>query len=131
MGDITLKGEQGALYTSKSRGNIIRLSNVDTKMVTKEEATKKLHNQGELRRMTTRALKGRNLKVFATTAGKMTTCPGIVGPRKSNVTSSNLKMEDEWDAKTISVIGEDEVALMEMMEEHIDYENNWIIDSGC
>ena len=31
----------------------------------------------------------------------------------------------------IMSIVEDELALMAMMEEHIDYEDDWIIDSGC
>ena len=43
-------------------------------------------------------------------------------------------MEDEWDVEVLCAIEEDELALMAMMGEHIDYENNWIIDleySNC
>ena len=87
-----MKGEEEALYTSESRSNnrsstkrgyngdkrrshqgtaqvkvgaiIGRLPNVDT-MVTKEEATKELHNLRELKRTTTRVSKERDLEVFA------------------------------------------------------------------
>ena len=41
---------------------------MDQKFVTKEETTKKLHSQGELRRTTTKALKRKDLKVFVTIA---------------------------------------------------------------
>ena len=39
---------------------------------------------------------------------------------ESNVASSNMEMEKEWDAKVL--------ALMAIMGDHIDYENDWIID---
>ena len=48
--------------------------------------------------------------------------------------TSKKKMEDEWDVEVLCAIEEDELALMAMMGEHIDYENNWIIDleySNC
>ena len=50
---------------------------------------------------------------------------------KSNVAISKKEMEYEWDVEVLCVIEEDELALMVMMEEHINYENDWIIDSGC
>ena len=40
-------------------------------------------------------------------------------------------MDDEWDVEAICVIEEDELALVTMMREHIDYEDDWIIDSRC
>ena len=121
MGGIMPKSEEEALYISKCLSN------------NKPRATKELHNQGELRSMTTRAPKGRYLKAFATIAGRRTTCLGIVGPRKSmlegNVATSKKEMEEEWDAEAIFVIEEDKLTLMTMMEEHMDKENDWIIDS--
>ena len=48
---------------------------------------------------------------------------------KSNVASSNMEMEVEWDAEVLHAIEEDEQAFMAMMGDHIDYENDWIIDS--
>ena len=47
------------------------------------------------------------------------------------MTISKKKIEDEWDAEVLCPIVEGELALMAMMEEHIDYEHDWIIDSGC
>ena len=40
-----------------------------------------------------------------------------------------MEMEKEWDAEVLYAIEEDEEAFMEMMEDHIDYENDWIVDS--
>ena len=73
------------------------------------------------------------MRAFATIAGRRATCPEIIGLRKkstkSNVASSNMEME-EWDAEVLDAIEEDELALMVMMGDHINYENDWIIDSG-
>nr|KAJ0218457.1 hypothetical protein LSAT_V11C300142320 [Lactuca sativa] len=41
------------------------------------------------------------------------------------------EIEDEWDVEVLCAIKENELALMEMMGERINYENDWIIDSGC
>ena len=50
---------------------------------------------------------------------------------ESNVASSNMEMEEKWDAEVLYAIEEDELALMATMGDHINYENNWIVDSGC
>ena len=70
-----ISGEGEALNIGAT---ISRLPNVDTKMVTKKKFTKELHNLGYLRRMTTRVLKGRDLKLFATTEKRRVTCPGLL-----------------------------------------------------
>ena len=95
--------------------------------MTKEEVTKELYNQEELRRTITITLKGRDLKASATIAGRRVTCPKKKSV-ESNVESSNMEMEEDWDAKVLYAIEEDELALMAMMGDHIDYENDWIID---
>ena len=104
----------------KVGATISRLPNMDTKMVRKEETTKEMHSQGELIRMKIRALKGRDLKVFATIAGRMATCLEIVGPikkcAKSNVASSNMDMEEEWNGEVLYAIEEDKLALIAMWE---------------
>ena len=43
---------------------------------------------------------------------------------KSNVAFSNIEIEEECDAKAMCVIEEDELALMAMMRENIDYEDD-------
>ena len=111
-----------------------RLPNVDTKMVTKEEVIKELHNLRKLRRMTTRVVKIRDLKVSATIAGRRATSQGLLVQEKfveSNVPSSNIEIEEKWDGEAICLIEENELALMAMIGEHIDYEDDWIIDSAC
>jgi hypothetical protein len=49
----------------------------------------------------------------------------------SLVVTSKKEIEDEWDAEALCAIEENELALMTMMGERINYENDWIIDSGC
>ena len=50
---------------------------------------------------------------------------------KSNVVTSTI--EDEWDAKALFVIEkeEDKLALTTTLSDQIDYEKDWIVDSGC
>ena len=40
-----------------------------------------------------------------------------------------MEMEEEWDAEVLYAIEEDEQTFMAMMGDHIDYENDWIVDS--
>ncbi|KAL4291528.1 hypothetical protein GQ457_14G003790 [Hibiscus cannabinus] len=48
---------------------------------------------------------------------------------ESNVVTSNS--EEEWDAEVFFAVEEEELALTTTMLNKIDYENDWIIDSGC
>ena len=50
---------------------------------------------------------------------------------ESNIVTSKNEIEDEWDAEALCVIEGNELTLTTMMEKHIDYENDWIVDSGC
>ena len=95
MGGITLKRKKKSSTQVKVR---VTKSHDDTKIVTKKEDTKELHNLGELIRTTTRVLKERGLKIFATIVGRSVACSRIVDPRKileSNVATSKKEMEDE------------------------------------
>ncbi|KAK2970631.1 hypothetical protein RJ640_017008 [Escallonia rubra] len=51
---------------------------------------------------------------------------------ESNATTSNTKekSEDDWDAEALFA-AEEELALTATTFEQIDYENDWIVDSGC
>jgi hypothetical protein len=50
---------------------------------------------------------------------------------ESNVVTSKIK--DEWDAAALFVTEEeeDELALTATLYDQIDYEKDWIVDSGC
>ena len=134
MRGITLKGEEEALYTSESRSNN-RLStkrgyNGDKRRshqgTTQPGRTQKNDNQSSQRK------KIEGICYNCGRKGHMSRdCWSKKKSVESNVTSSNMKMEEEWDAEVLYTIGEDELALMAMMGDHIDYENDWIIDSGC
>ncbi|PON76811.1 hypothetical protein PanWU01x14_031310 [Parasponia andersonii] len=94
-----------------------------------------IHNQGELRRMTTEEAdpsKIEDLSGNATIVKRRATLPKIVGPsRKSNAATSKdeRKSDDEWDVEASFVVKEEELALT--VPEQIDYDNDWIVNSGC
>ncbi|PHU03798.1 hypothetical protein BC332_29049 [Capsicum chinense] len=48
---------------------------------------------------------------------------------KGNVVTSNS--EEEWDAEAFFAAEEDELALTVIIFSKINYENDWIVDSGC
>lgn len=48
---------------------------------------------------------------------------------ESNVAS--FKSKDEWDDEALYAAEEEELALTATTLEHIDYENDWIIDLRC
>ena len=97
MGGITLKGEEEALYTSESWSNN-RLS------------TKRGYNGDK------RSHQGTSQLERACWSKKKSV--------ESNVAISKKKTENEWEAEVLCPIVEDELALMAMMEEHIDYEDD-------
>ena len=75
MGDITLKGEEEALYTSESQSN----NKPSTKHGYKNGDKRKGHQGNtylrEFRKMTIRVLKESDLKIIATVARRSATCP--------------------------------------------------------
>ncbi|PHU18748.1 hypothetical protein BC332_14443 [Capsicum chinense] len=48
---------------------------------------------------------------------------------EGNIVTSNS--EEEWDAKSSFVAEEEELALTATTSSKINYENDWIVDSGC
>ena len=134
-GDITLKGEEKTLYTSESRGN-------------NKSSTKRGYKNGDKRRshqgtaQPKRAQKNDNRssqgKRFEGNCynrrkkGHMSKdCWSKKKSVENNVASSNMEMEEEWDIEVLYVIEEDELALMVTMGDHINDENDWIVDLGC
>ncbi|KAL0418758.1 UNVERIFIED_CONTAM: hypothetical protein Sradi_1289300 [Sesamum radiatum] len=53
---------------------------------------------------------------------------------KKNVAESNVvpsKTEDEWDFEASFAVDEDELAFAAIISNQINYESDWIVDSGC
>ncbi|PON31258.1 Zinc finger, CCHC-type, partial [Trema orientale] len=52
---------------------------------------------------------------------------------ESNATTSRdeRKSNDEWDVEASLAIEEEELALTATVPEQINYDNDWIVDSGC
>ncbi|CAL9014755.1 unnamed protein product [Prunus brigantina] len=143
MGGVSLKGEEEALYTNKSKGNFKQHVGGGSK----RDGDKVKGHQGEGSSRPGGASKfhgnrgqSKNNKKFE---GKCYNC-GKKGhmakdcwsnkrPVESNIVTSNSKekSEDDWDAEASLAIEEEEKALTVMSPERINYKNDWIVDSGC
>ncbi|KAE8655616.1 hypothetical protein F3Y22_tig00117021pilonHSYRG00028 [Hibiscus syriacus] len=137
MGGVSLKGEEEALYTSKSRGTFQRYTGNGSK----KDGDKVKNYQGKGGPHSGGASKNRgNSRKFD---GKCYNC-GKMGhmakdcwtkkkPVESNTATSCSKenSEDGWDAEALFATEEEELALMVTTPERIDYKNDWIVDSGC
>ncbi|KAE8706915.1 hypothetical protein F3Y22_tig00110387pilonHSYRG00212 [Hibiscus syriacus] len=113
MRGVSLKGEEKALYSSKSRGTFQRYTNSGSK----KDDDKVKNYQGKGGSYSGGASKNRgNSRKFdgkCYNCEKMGHMPKTVGPRK-----------------TLLAIEKEELALTVTTPEKINYENNWIIDSG-
>ncbi|KAE8711941.1 Detected protein of unknown function [Hibiscus syriacus] len=130
------KGEEAALYTSKTRGTFQRYTGSGSK----KDGDKVKNYQGNGGPHSGGASKNRgNSRKFD---GKCYNC-GKMGhmtkdcwtkkkPVESNIATSSSKenSEDGWDAKALFATEEEELALTVTTPECIDYKNDWIIDSG-
>ncbi|KAE8675430.1 putative RING/U-box superfamily protein [Hibiscus syriacus] len=137
MGGVSLKGEEEALYTSKSRDTFQRY----TSNGSKKDGDKVKNYQGKGGPHSGGASKNRgNNRKFD---GKCYNC-GRMGHMakdcwtkkklvESNTATSCSKenSEDGWDAEALFATEEEELALTVTTPERIDYKNDWIVDSGC
>ncbi|KAE8676041.1 hypothetical protein F3Y22_tig00111634pilonHSYRG00007 [Hibiscus syriacus] len=116
MGGVSLKGEEEALYTSKSRGTFQRYTGNGSK----KDGDKVKNYQG----------KG---GPYSGGASKNRDCWTKKKPVESNTATSCSKenSEDGWDAEALFATEEEELALTVTTPERIDYKNDWIVDSGC
>ena len=104
MGGVSLKGEEEALYTSKSRGTFEQYTGSGSK----KDGDKVKSNQG----------KGMGHLVKDCWTKKK--------PIESNTATSSSKKnnEDGWDAEALFAMEEEELALTVTTLEHIDYKND-------
>lgn len=137
MGGVSLKGEEEALYTSKSRGTFKRYTGCGSK----KDGDKVKSHQGKGGSRPWGASKNHgNSRKFV---GECYNC-GKLGhmakdcwtkkkPVESNTATSSSKenSEEGWDAEALFATEEEELALTVTTPERIDYQNDWIIDSGC
>ena len=131
MGGVSLKGEEEALYAQKGRWN----SKQHTVGRAKKNEDKAKNNQGE---RSAREGDSKNLGTRKKFEGKCYNC-GKKGhmakdcwSKKGLVEShaATCNSEDEWDAQA-SFAAIEELAFTATTSEYIDYEKDWIIDSGC
>ncbi|XP_073284863.1 uncharacterized protein [Primulina huaijiensis] len=132
MGGVSLKGEEKALCPGKQKEN----SNQHTIGWCKKNTDKVKDNQSKGSTSSWGASKnlGYGNKFDATCyncgeKGHMAKTSHL----KKNLVESNAaasKSEDEWDGEALYAAEEEELALTTTLE-HIDYEKDCIVDSGC
>ncbi|KAE8671632.1 hypothetical protein F3Y22_tig00111941pilonHSYRG00018 [Hibiscus syriacus] len=137
MGGVSLKGEEEALYTSKSRDTFQRY----TGSRSKKDGDKVKNYQGKGGPHSGGASKNcgnsRKFDGKCYNYGKMghmaKDCWTKKKPVESNTATSCSKenSEDGLDAEALFATEEEELALTVTTPERIDYKNDWIIDSGC
>ncbi|KAM1906652.1 hypothetical protein ACFX14_026396 [Malus domestica] len=137
MGGVSLKGEEEALYTSKSKGTFKRYTGSGSK----KDGDKVKSHQGKGSSRPGGASKNRsNSRKFdgeCNNCGKMghmaKDCWTKKGHVESNTATSSSKenSEDGWDAEALFAMKEEELALTVTTQEQIDYKNDSIVDSGC
>ncbi|KAL0427813.1 UNVERIFIED_CONTAM: Retrovirus-related Pol polyprotein from transposon RE2 [Sesamum latifolium] len=130
MGGVSLKNDEEALYANKGRKN--------SKAVGfKRSDDKTRGHQSERSTRTAGGLKNHgNAKKFE---GKCYNCgkKGHMGRdcwSKKNIVESNIitsKTEDDWNFKASFAADEDELAFAATISNQINYESDWIVDSGC
>ncbi|KAG6471607.1 hypothetical protein ZIOFF_069051 [Zingiber officinale] len=136
MGEVSLKGEEEAIYTNKSKGSFKRHAGDGSK----KDGDKVKNYQGNEGHYPRRAPQNHaNNRKFI---GKCYNCGKVGHVEKdcsakkkfvqSNTATSNPKenSEDDWDAEALFVAEENEVAFTTMSDK-INYKNDWIVDSGC
>ncbi|KAK4492038.1 hypothetical protein RD792_002828 [Penstemon davidsonii] len=133
MGGVSLKGEEEALYANKNRGNFKQHATGEFK---KNDNKAKSHisegndhsggvsrNQGS----------GKKFEGKCYTCGKKGHMAKVCRSKKKSIESNVAasKSEDEWDVESLFVAEEEKLALVAATPEQLDYEKDWIIDSGC
>ncbi|KAL0423115.1 UNVERIFIED_CONTAM: putative mitochondrial protein [Sesamum radiatum] len=130
MGGVLLKNDEEALYANKDRRN-------SKAGVSKKSDDRARSHQSE--RNTPIAEGSRNHGNVKKFEGKCYNC-GKKGHMardcwsKRNVVERNVvtsKTEDEWDFEASFAVDEDELAFAVTISNQINYESDWIVDSGC
>lgn len=135
MGGVTLKKEDEALYASKNRINFKPPAKGGYKNGDKGNSHQGTTQSWRAQKNINKSFQGKRFEGNCYNCGKKghmsKDCWSKKKSVESNVATSKKEMEDEWDAEVLCAIEEYELALMAMTEDHIDYENDWIVDSGC
>ena len=133
MGGVSLKTEEEALYANKSRWN----SKQHATGRSKKNNDKARSHQDERSIGAGGASKnqdnGRKFEGNCYKCGKKGHMAKDCWSKKKIIESNaaTSKSEDEWDVEALFAMEEEELALTATTFNQINYENDWIVDSGC
>jgi len=134
-GGITLKGEEKTLYTSENKGNNKSSTKPGYKNGDKRRSHQGTAQPKRAQKNDNRSSQGKRFEGNCYNRGKKghmsKDCWSKKKFGKNNMAFSNMEMEEEWDTEVLYVIEEDELAFMVTMGDHINYVNDWIVDSRC
>jgi hypothetical protein len=135
MGGASLKSEEEALYANKNSGNFKQYGNGGFKK--HNDKIKNHHGVRSSRAMRGWKNQGNNKKFegkcynYGKKGHMAKFCTFRTKFMDSNAVTSKIK--DEWDVGALFVIEEDddELAFTTTIFDQINYEKDWIVDSGC
>jgi len=133
MGGVSLKKEEETLYANRGRRNFKQHATGGSRK--HNDKARNHQDEGSVR--AEGASKNQNSgKKFEGNCyncrknGHMAkTCWSKKKSIESNVAAS--KSEDEWDVEALFVVEEEELAFKATTSKQVDYEKDWIVDSGC
>ncbi|KAJ4718987.1 Retrovirus-related Pol polyprotein from transposon TNT 1-94 [Melia azedarach] len=145
MARVSLKTEDQALFINKRKGRPQQQNNKglkDDRSKRQQEGDFQSGGAQQNRRRKSQQVQGyRQSKGHCFVCGKQghyaRECRFRKKPIEGNMVSSNYleenNSEEEWDVEASCAIVErqEESALVAIIPERIDYENDWIVDSGC
>ncbi|KAJ0098856.1 hypothetical protein Patl1_21563 [Pistacia atlantica] len=137
MRGVLLKGEEEALYTSKSRGTFKQYNGSGSKKDGDKGKIPQGKGGSRLRGASKNRGNSRKFNGECYNCGKMSHMAKDCWTKKKHVESNTATSspkennENDWDAEALFAMEEEELALTTTIPGRIDYENDWIVDSGC
>jgi len=137
IGGVSLKGEEEALYTNQSRSGSRQHNKGGSRKTGEQTKSHQGGNGSRLGGASKNRDSNRKFDGECYNCGKKghmkRDCWSKKKSTESNIATSSSKedSEDSWDAEALLAMEEEELALTVTTPEKINYENDWIVDSGC
>ncbi|KAH0722644.1 hypothetical protein KY290_005298 [Solanum tuberosum] len=132
MSGVSLKGEEEALYVNKSRGNPKQYNAGGSERTDDKSKSHQGERSSKNNRVNNKRFEGQ-----CHNCGKKGHKANICWFKKRTIESNAAatsgpkeNSKDDWDVEAFFAVEQEELALTVTTSKQIDYENDWIVDSG-